>query len=89
MKLNRIFIKVLAVMICLVQGLLLGNFLPKVKASEGDLVNNTTKDKKLEVYSEAAILIEQETGKILYKKNIENYIVDFYCPSLKIAIEIE
>lgn len=71
MKLNRIFIKVLAVMICLVQGLLLGNFLPKVKASEGDLVNNTTKDKKLEVYSEAAILIEQETGKILYKKNID------------------
>ena len=71
MKLNRIFIKVLAVMFCLVQGLLLGNFLPKVKASEGDLVNNTTKDKKLEVYSEAAILIEQETGKILYKKNID------------------
>ena len=71
MKLNRIFIKVLAIILCLVQGLLLGNFMPKVKASQGDLVNNT-KDKKIDVYSEAAILIEQETGKILYKKNIDN-----------------
>ena len=71
MKLNRIFIKVLAIILCLAQGLLLGNFMPKVKASQGDLVNNT-KDKKIDVYSEAAILIEQETGKILYKKNIDN-----------------
>ena len=63
MKLNRIFIKVLAVMICLVQGLLLGNFLPKVKASEGDLVNNTTKDKKLEVYSEAATGLGDANGR--------------------------
>ena len=66
MKFNRIFIKVLAIILCLAQGLLLGNFMPKVKASQGDLVNNT-KDKKIDVYSEAAILIEQETGKILYK----------------------
>lgn len=70
MKLNKIFIKVLAILICLVQGLFWGNFMPKTKAAEGDLVNNT-KDKKVDVYSEAAILIEQETGKILYDKNMD------------------
>ena len=65
MKLNRLFIKVLAILLCIVQGLFVGNFTPKVKAVEGELVNSsTTKDKKIDVYSEAAILIEKETGKI-------------------------
>lgn len=72
MKLNRLFIKVLAILLCIVQGLFVGNFAPKVKAVEGELVNSsTTKDKKIDVYSEAAILIEKETGKILYEKNID------------------
>lgn len=70
MKFNRLFIKVLALFLCIVQGLCVGNFLPKVKATEGSLVNRNTKDKKIDVYSEAAILIEKETGKILYEKNI-------------------
>lgn len=71
MKFNRLFIKVLALFLCIVQGLCVGNFLPRVKATEGSLVNRTTKDKKIDVYSEAAILIEKETGKILYEKNID------------------
>ena len=70
MKFNRLFIKVLALFLCIVQGLCVGNFMPKVKATEGSLVNRNTKDKKIDVYSEAAILIEKETGKILYEKNI-------------------
>ena len=32
MKLNRLFIKVLAILLCIVQGLFVGNFAPKVKA---------------------------------------------------------
>ena len=70
MKFNRLFIKVLALFLCIVQGLCVGNFMPKVKATEGSLVNRNTKDKKIDVYSEAAILIEKETGKILYEKNM-------------------
>ncbi len=71
MKLNRIFIKVLAIMLCIVQGLCACNFLPKVKAAETDNGNlvNKTKDKSINIYSEAAILIEKETGKVLYEKN--------------------